>query len=78
MTILMDHKTWMQYCFLAESSNLSVLHTQQDFDEIIRDYPLRMLNGPRQANLCLRVFRHDKIFTVHAQPSRGPGIWLSV
>ena len=28
-------------------------------------------NGPRQANLCLRAFRHDKILTAHAQPFRG-------
>ena len=41
----MDHKTWMQYCFLAVilsymdpaklSSNLSSLDTQWDFDESI-------------------------------------------
>ena len=27
--------------------------------------------GPRQANLCLRAFRHEKILTAHAQPFRG-------
>ena len=32
---------------------------------------------PRQANLCLRAFRHDKFLTAHASHSEGPGIWLS-
>ena len=32
---------------------------------------IRVLNGPRQANLCLRAFHHDKFLTAHAQPFRG-------
>ena len=33
---------------------------------------------PRQANLCLRAFRHDKIKLRMPSHSEGPGIWLSV
>ena len=38
---------------------------------IIPKYGLHISNEPRQANLCLRAFRHDKILTAHAQPFRG-------
>ena len=34
--------------------------------------------GPRQANLCLRAFRHDKFQLRMPSHSEGPGIWLSV
>ena len=34
--------------------------------------------GPRQANLCLRAFRHDKFWLLMPSHSEGPGIWLSV
>ena len=33
---------------------------------------------PRQANLCLRAFRHDKFQLRMPSNSEGPGIWLSV
>ena len=33
---------------------------------------------PRQANLCLRAFRHDKFQLRMPSHSEGPGIWLSV
>ena len=33
---------------------------------------------PRQANLCLRAFRHDKFQLRMSSYSEGPGIWLSV
>ena len=33
---------------------------------------------PRQANLCLRAFRHDKFQLRMSSHSAGPGIWLSV
>ena len=33
---------------------------------------------PRQANLCLRAFRHDKFSLRMPSHSEGPGIWLSV
>ena len=33
---------------------------------------------PRQANLCLRAFRHDKFQLRMPRHSEGPGIWLSV
>ena len=33
---------------------------------------------PRQANLCLRSFRHDKFQLRMSSHSEGPGIWLSV
>ena len=33
---------------------------------------------PRQANLCLRAFRHDKFQPRMPSHSEGPGIWLSV
>ena len=33
---------------------------------------------PRQANLCLRTFRHDKFQLRMPSHSEGPGIWLSV
>ena len=36
------------------------------------------LSGPRQANLCLRAFRHDKFQMRMSSHSEGPGIWLSV
>ena len=34
--------------------------------------------GPRQANLCLRAFRHDKFQLRMPRHSEGPGIWFSV
>ena len=34
--------------------------------------------GPRQANLCLRAFRHDKFQLRMLSHSEGAGIWLSV
>ena len=34
--------------------------------------------GPRQANLCLRAFRHDKFQLRMPSHSTGPGIWHSV
>ena len=34
--------------------------------------------GPRQANLCLRAFRHDKFQLRISSHSEGPGIWFSV
>ena len=37
-----------------------------------------LLNGPRQANLCLRAFRHDKFQLRMPSHSEGPRIWLSV
>ena len=33
---------------------------------------------PRQANLCLRAFRHDKFYLRMPSHSDEPGIWLSV
>ena len=33
---------------------------------------------PRQVNLCLRAFRHDKFQLRMPSHSEGPGIWLSV
>ena len=36
------------------------------------------LYEPRQANLCLRAFRHDKFQLRMPSHSEGPGIWLSV
>ena len=36
------------------------------------------INGPRQANLCLRAFRHDKFYLRMPSHSEGPGIWFSV
>ena len=33
--------------------------------------------GPRQANLCLRAFHHDKFQLRLSSHSEGPGIWLS-
>ena len=33
---------------------------------------------PRQANLCLRAFRHDQFQLRMPSHSEGPGIWLSV
>ena len=35
-------------------------------------------SGPRQANLCLRAFRHKKFQLRMPSHSEGPGIWLSV
>ena len=39
--------------------------------------PLRVEIGPRQANLCLRAFRHDKFHLRMPSHSEGTGIWLS-
>ena len=36
------------------------------------------LHESRQANLCLRAFRHDKFQLRMPSHSAGPGIWLSV
>ena len=38
----------------------------------------KTLIEPRQANLCLRAFRHDKFQLRMPSHSEGPGIWLSV
>ena len=38
----------------------------------------KTLFEPRQANLCLRAFRHDKFQLHMPSHSEGPGIWLSV
>ena len=47
------------------------------------DAAFRFLNEtewyePRQANLCLRAFRHDKFQLRMPSHSEGPRIWLSV
>ena len=39
---------------------------------------IECLNGPRQTNLCLRAFRHDKFHLRMPSHSEGPGIWFSV
>ena len=39
---------------------------------------LKGTNEPRQANLCLRAFRHDKFQLRMPSHSEGPGIWLSI
>ena len=39
---------------------------------------LNTIYGPRQANLCLRAFRHDKFQLRMPSHSEEPGIWLSV
>ena len=41
-------------------------------------YMICIAFGPRQANLCLRAFRHDKFQLRMPSHSEGPGIWLSV
>ena len=33
---------------------------------------------PRQANLCLRAFRHDKFQLRMSRHSEGQGIWFSI
>ena len=38
----------------------------------------KTLIEPREANLCLRAFRHDKFQLRMPSHSEGPGIWLSV
>ena len=47
-----------------------------------RIYKLRFfmywIYEPRQANLCLRAFRHDKFQLRMPSHSEGPGIWFSV
>ena len=42
------------------------------------NYPKIEPFEPRQANLCLRAFRHDKFQLRMPSHSEGPGIWLSV
>ena len=37
-----------------------------------------LVSGPRQANLCLQAFRHDKFQLRMPSYSEGLGIWLSV
>ena len=39
---------------------------------------LLILIEPRQANLCLRAFRHDKFQLRMPSHSEGAGIWFSV
>ena len=39
---------------------------------------LMFTGEPRQANLCLRAFRHDKFQLRMPSHSEGLGIWLSV
>ena len=41
-------------------------------------HEVKHIYGPRQANLCLRAFRHDKFQLHMPSHSEGPGIWLSV
>ena len=54
----------------------SLMHTiLRDLEELVKAIPLY---EPRQANLCLRAFRHDKFQLRMPSHSEGPGIWLSV
>ena len=45
---------------------------------IFKFYNRTISFGPRQANLCLRAFRHDKFQLRMPRHSEEPGIWLSV
>ena len=47
-------------------------------DRYLLHVKLYILYEPRQANLCLRAFRHDKFQLRMPSHSEGPGIWLSV
>ena len=46
--------------------------------DIVRNNTVTFVNEPRQANLCLRAFRHDKFQLRMPSHSEGLGIWLSV
>ena len=56
----------------GSSPNLSAVEINIGTPEIID------IIEPRQANLCLRAFRHDKFQLRMSSHSERPGIWLSV
>ena len=49
-----------------------------DLTSVVSNYLSLLITEPRQANLCLRAFRHDKFQLRMPSHSAGPGIWLSV
>ena len=48
------------------------------FENYKRNLDSYLTFEPRQANLCLRAFRHDKFQLRMPSHSEGPGIWFSV
>ena len=53
------------------------ISTWLNFSSTMPEWPC-VVNEPRQANSCLRAFRHDKFQLCMPSHSEGPGIWLSV
>ena len=73
---------WASFRFSPTASN-----TRSDKSGVLVPYVpicqllsclLQSLYGPRQANLCLRAFRHDKFQLRMPSHSERPGIWVSV
>ena len=59
------HKAfWSQTTITKRVLMIPILH-------ILLSFVHQRWNELRQANLCLRAFRHDKSLTAHAQPFRG-------
>ena len=65
---------------LEDTNSLDGAHIANNVNKTMQFRPLRtlLLYDPRQANLCLRAFRHDKFQLRMSSYSEGPGIWLSV
>ena len=51
---------------------------RQPAHQQIKQTSCNIVYEPRQANLCLRAFRHDKFQLRMSSHSEGPGIWFSV
>ena len=63
---------------LKDTNSLDGAHMQLKFVSATYQVHSRKINDPRQANLCLRAFRHDKFQLRMPSHSEGPGIWFSV
>ena len=69
---------------ISDNSTLKGTWTVSELDGliIVKTNAIQLLDmiiiGPRQANWCLRAFRHDKFQLRMPSHSEGPGIWLSV
>ena len=68
-----DHR--VQHPILSPASFFQV---QKSIGILVKTLETFSTFGPRQANLCLRTFRHDKFQLRMPSHSEKPGIWLSV
>ena len=90
MIQLLKKKVFMSRPFILNVWNLkSIPHNQEQMkiksDALCLQFSTCVVGTrgylsyePRQANLCLQAFRHDKFQLRMPSHSEGPGIWFSV